>query len=137
MAEKMTTNAGAAGERWLAGVTSPKKDPISQMKKAAGTWKNAMQAAISSGSWEKAVAAIDEDEMYKIIREGGAGVFTSGISRRKGKIEKAYGLLRPKLLALASVLDAMPTDTDAAREAKMIAARRGMIKIGQELKGAK
>jgi len=135
MAAKLVGNATNAGERWLANVQSPRKDPIAAMKASATKYKNRMAEALSQGLWERGVANINEAEMYATIKALGAGVFTTGLAARTGKITAVFAKLRPMLVALAGTLDAMPTDTDAQREAKLLAARRGMIAIGKKMKG--
>lgn len=135
MAEKMVTNAAAAGERWLANVTRPKKDPISAAKAAKGKWKQKMQEAIANDSFAKGLDLVDEDEMYETIRAGGSAPFSSGINRRAAKVKRVMGELRPHFVALAETLDKMPIDTPEQREAKMIAAKRGMEAIGKKRRG--
>lgn len=135
MAKDMVTKAAAAGEKWLARVQHPKKDPITAAKAAAGKWKNKMQEAIANGSFEKGLDLIDEDEMYATIKAGGAAPFTSGVNRRAAKVERVMGELRPMMIALAEELDKMPIDTPEQREAKMIAAKRGMEAIGKKRRG--
>ena len=134
MADKMVANATAAGNRWLENTLRPRKDPIAGMKKAKDKYKTRMQESLTEDRWAKGVENIDENEMYEIIQSAGAGAFTSGIERRKGKITRRLEKMRPLLLALSNTLDAMPTNTDQQREQKMVAARRGMIEIGKKMR---
>jgi len=134
MADKMVANASSAGNRWLENTLRPRKDPIAGMKKAKDKYKTRMQESLTEDRWAKGVDQIDEAEMYAIISSGGAGAFTSGIERRKGKITRRLEKMRPLLLALANTLDAMQTNTDQQREQKMVAARRGMIEIGKKMR---
>jgi len=135
MATKLVDNATNAGERWLANVQAPRKDPIAAMKASVTKYKNRIAESLAQGLWERGVGNINEAEMYNTIKALGAGVFTTGLAARKGKITAVFGKLRPLFVALAGTLDAMPTDTDAQREAKLIAARRGMIAVGKKMKG--
>ncbi len=135
MAADMTAKAAAAGEKWLQKVTHPKKNPIEAAKAAKGKWKNKMQDAIAKDSFAKGLDKVDEDEMYQTIRDGGAAPFTSGVTRRSAKVLRVMTELRPYQLALAETLDKMPIDTPEQREAKMIAAKRGMEEIGKKRKG--
>lgn len=134
-AGKMADKAEAAAEDWLAKVKTPKKNPIKAAIDAKGKHKAKTMEALEQDRFAKGLAQVDEDEMYATIEAGGAEVFRSGISRRRGKITKKIERLRPKVLALANSIDAMKQDTDAQREARMIAARRGMLKIGKDLRG--
>lgn len=78
---------------------------------------------------------VDVDAMYNTIENVGGGGYTGGIEARKAKIIGKIEKLRPQVLALAETIDKMPQDTDAQREARMIAARRGMIQVGAKLRG--
>lgn len=134
-AEKQTTNAAAAGERWLANVLRPRKNPIDAAKAAAGKYKNKVEEALRENRFVRGLDAVDEDEMFATIREGGSAPFTSGVQRRTRKVARVVGQLRPMVVALAETIDKMPIDTDAQREARLLAARRGMIAIGKRRKG--
>lgn len=135
MAKDMVSKAAAAGDKWLQKVTHPKKDPITAAKAAKGKWKNKMEEAIREDKFGKGLDMIDEDEMYETIREGGSAPFSSGVQRRAKKVERVMGELRPLQVALAEELDKMPIDTPEQREAKMIAAKRGMEAIGKKRRG--
>ncbi len=137
MAEKMVDNAAANATRWLEKVLSPKKNPVEEAKKKKGKYNAAMQQVISEDRFAKGLDKVDIDEMYAIIRERGAAAFSSGVQARKGKITRVMGELRPLLLAVAQKLDAMPTDTDPQREAKLLAARKLMIEVGKIRRGGR
>ena len=132
---KQIDNARAAADRWKAGALRPKKDPIAEAKKAKGKWKNKMEAAIRDDAYARGLDAVDEDAMIATIEATPASAFSEGIERRRQKITGKVERLRGNVLALANTLDAMPVDTDQQREAKMIAARRGMIEVGKKMKG--
>jgi hypothetical protein len=132
---KLVSNATNAGERWVANTLRPKKDPLARAKASVTKWRNAMQEAITGGRYEKGLAATDEAAMQATIQAIGSAGFVSGITARQAKITRKFGQLQPLQVALANQLDAMPTDTDAQREAKMLAAKRGMQAIGKQLAG--
>jgi len=136
-AEDMVRNAQNNAEKWLRKVTRPKKDPIEAAKAAAGKWKNNLQQAIAENRYQKGLDQVDHDEMYEIIREGGAEAFAGGVARRSKKIRRKIGQLREHVLALATEIDKMPQDTEAQRDARVLAAVRGMRAIGKRLKGIK
>lgn len=135
MAADMVAKAAASGDKWLQKTLHPKKDPITAAKAAKGKWKNKMEEAIRDDKFAKGLDMIDEDEMYKTIADGGTSPFTSGVQRRAAKVERVMGELRPLQVALCEELDKMPIDTEEQREAKMIAAKRGMQAIGKKRRG--
>lgn len=136
-AEDMVRNAQNNADKWLRKVTRPKKDPVEAAKKAAGKWENNLKQAIAEKRFEKGLDGVDHDEMYEIIREGGAEAFANGVSRRAKKIHRKIGQLREHVLALANEIDKLPQDTEAQRDARVLAAVRGMRAIGKRLKGIK
>lgn len=133
--DKMITNATNAGPAWLKGVLSPKKHPIEAAIAANGKRKARLAEAERDESWLKSMARVDVDEMYRTIEEVGESAYVAGITARRGKIENKIAKLQPLVEALAKTIDAMPQDTDQQREARMLAARRGMIIVGKKMKG--
>jgi hypothetical protein len=125
----------AAGDAWLRGVQSPRRNAKDGALKAVQKYKNAMQASLSSGKWEKSIAKIDDAVTQAVIAALGPGVFTQGVKARTQKIQAALEKLRPLLLSHTQAIAAMPDNTDAEREAKMIANLRGMRGIGAKLRG--
>jgi len=133
--DKMVTNAQAAGPAWLRGVLNPRKNPIEAAIAANGKRKQRLAEAERDERWLHSMQRVDVDEMYHTIEEIGESAYTAGIGARKGKIHNKIAKLQPLVEALAKTIDNMPQDTDQQREARMLAARRGMIEIGKKLKG--
>lgn len=129
MTTRMVANSQAAGEHWLQKTLQPRKEPLKEAAKANGKFKASMQKAISEDRFAKGIAAADEGAMYETIRAGGSAAFTAGIGKRQGKIAKAFDTLRPKMLAHVTALDAMPTDTEQQRDAKVLANVQGLRKL--------
>jgi len=136
-AAKQVKNAVAGGDDWLKNSLKPKKVPSQAALAANDKRIDKLQQSITNKTWEGAMAKIDEDERLRTIEKRGARAFTSGVEDRSGKIEGVVKDLQPRVLALKKTLDAMPQKTDAEREAKMIAAKRGMQLIGKQRRGVK
>lgn len=134
-AATQVANAAAAGGRWLARVTRPRKNPVEAATAAKVKWRNKIQEAITNDSFARGLANVDVDEMYATITAGGETPFTSGVQRRQAKVQRVVGELRDQVVALAVAIDKMPVDTDAQRAARLLAARQGMITIGRKRKG--
>jgi hypothetical protein len=132
---KMTEGATNRAATWLKNTLAPKKDPKQAALKAAGKYKTNTQAALNEGRWDKGITAYDEAARTAVITEGGTAAFTEGVRRHKAKAVAKVNKLQPLIAALATTIDAMPQDTDAQREAKMLAAKRGMQEIGKKLRG--
>ena len=134
-AAKQIANSLGAGDNWLLGVLNPRRNPIQAGIEAEGKYQDRLKQSMTEKRRVKGLQQVDVEAMYETIEEGGPTVYTSGIERRKKKITSKVARLQPLVLALAEELDKMPQDTDTQREAKMIAAKRGMQKIGLKLRG--
>ena len=128
------TSAKAKSGKWLARSKRPRKDPKERAKKAAGKYHANMEKALADLAWEAGIDAYDETLREMMIDECGETGFKAGIERKKKKVDARVAKLQPLVAALAATLDDMPVDTDDQREAKMIAARRGMIAIKEQLR---
>lgn len=128
---EMIAGATAKASKWAtnaaAGVDAMKANAMT----AGGRYATGVQAAIASKSYDKGVGAIDVNEVRTTIQNVGAAGYSNGISARSGKILAAISKLQPKVAALKQTINAMPKDTDAQREARLLAARKGMIAIGK------
>lgn len=133
--KKQVERATAAASEWLERVQKPRKNPIEAAIAADGKRKNKLAEAERLGKWKAAMSKVDDAVMYEVIRKRGSGAFSSGVSDRAVKITKRVSELQPMVAALAASLDAMPQETDAEREAKMLAAKRGMQEIGKKRLG--
>lgn len=136
-AEKAVRKAAASGEDWKKGVLMPRRDPIEAAKASNERYKLKMREALDQDSYAKGLDAVDKNLMYAVIEATDPSAFTGGIRRREAKIKAAVEKLRPKVLALKQTIAAMPNTTDDEREQRMLAARRGMIRIKSELKAAR
>lgn len=134
-ADKMIDRAISASSDWLAGVLSPRKNPIEAAIAADGKRKQRLEEAEREKRWLGSMKRVDIDAMYETIEAVGQSAYTQGLEARRTKVKNKIAKLRPLVHALAETLDKMPQDTDQQREAKMIAAKRGMQEIGRRLKG--
>jgi hypothetical protein len=57
------------------------------------------------------------------------------LKNKSKKISRKIAALQPLVEALRKAIASMPDTTDSEREKKMTAARRGMIVVGQVMKG--
>lgn len=135
MTEKLVRRAqGAAGD-YVSGMRNPRRDPVAAAKRASGKWANRVQEAINNRSYEKGVGKQDYAEAVRIATEDGGSAYTQGIAKRESKIARVYQDLAPRLGAVSQAIQAMPQDTEAQREQRLLAARRAMIALGKARKG--
>lgn len=124
--------------KWLARTVKPKKNFKEEALKetSKNRYKTSMEQVLAKDLWAGGMALVDESETIATIQAGGAGVYTSGVERRRAKIRRRVAELREDRLALAATIDAMPVGTDTEREAKMISNKRGLQAIGLRRRGA-
>jgi len=134
-AKRQLEGAAAAGDRWMYGVLHPKRNPVEAAIAANQKRKDRLAQSEKEEKWLHSMERVDQDETYRTIEAVGPTGYTAGIAAREGKIIKRVAQLQPMVEALAKRLDGMPQDTDAQREAKMIAAKRGMQEIGRKRRG--
>jgi len=134
-ASKQISRATAAADEWARRVMRPWKLPTEAALAAKNKRKNKLEEAERLGKWEKAMAKVDVDEMYKTIEKVGASGFRRGIEARDHKVERVVKELQPMVAALSESIQAMPEVTDIDREKRLLAARKGMIEIGKKRLG--
>lgn len=134
-AAKQVSRASAAASEWEKNVLRPRKDPLKAAIAAKEKRKEKLRESLDQDKWAKAMAKVDEDLMYSVIRKRGAAAFRAGVEDRKEKVTARTKELQPMVAALKSTIDAMPDVTDADREKRLLAGRRGMIEIGKKRRG--
>jgi len=134
-ADKQVKNASAAASEWIKNVKRPRRDPLKSAIAAAPKRAEKLRQSLEEGKWEKAMAKVDEDIMFAVIDATGAEGFRRGVEARKAKVHARTKELQPMVTALKKEIEAMPDVTDADREARLLAARRGMIAIGKKRRG--
>jgi len=130
----MTAAAKAKADKWLKNSKAPSKDPKAEAKKAVTKYENNMRASLDEKRWPAGIDAYDEAGRMTSIDQCGTSGFTAGIDRKKHKAQKKIEKLQPLVVGLKEKIGAMAVGTDPEREARMLAARRGMIAIGKEMR---
>lgn len=133
--KRQQSKAAAAGSDWFSRVQTPRKDPIAAAVDANDKRKDRLAEAEREERWLNKMKKLSGADVWKGIQAAGESAYTTGVSTKAYKVEAAVKQLRPMVEVLATEIDKMPDKTDADREKKMLAARRGMIAIGKRLKG--
>ena len=134
-ADRWHRHAKAAAKDYAEGVKRPKRDPIKAAREAADKWKDKMKKVIDEGIWEKKMEKLDFKDWALGVLLTGITRYGEGVEKRKIKAEAVYKEIRDLVEYLAKTLDEMPVGTPEEREAKMVAAKRGMEIIGAYRKG--
>ena len=133
--EDMAAGAQAKADKWLKKTLRPSKDPKATALAAEGKYTAQMQEALAEGRWGAGIRAIDEAVRQQMIEATGAAGYRAGVTAKKPKALAKIKRLQPMVASLKERIAAMPQDTPEQREARMLAARRGMIEIGKAMRG--
>lgn len=134
-AGKLITNAVNGAQNWVEGVQRPSADFKTAALAANGKWKQRTTEAVQQDRFSKSMAKVSTEEAIATAVKVGASGFASGIQAREEKIRRVVADLQPRVAAVKRAIDQMPQDTDAQREQRLLAARRGMIEVGKARKG--
>jgi hypothetical protein len=134
-AEKLIRRAQGAASDYVAGMQAPRREPVQAAIRAKGKWANRVQEAINNNSYERGVRNQNYSEAVQIATSDGGSAYTQGVAKRAAKIQRVHADLMPRLGAVSQAIQAMPQDTDAQREQRLLAARRAMIAVGKSRKG--
>lgn len=136
-AEDQVQGAKDKAKKWLRNTTHPKKNFKEEAlrPRAKARYKDSMEEVIEKDLWAGGMELVDESETMRTIEKRGAGAYSSGVADRAEKIQRTVNELHGDRLALAIEIDAMDVSTDEAREAKMVANKRGLQGIGKRRRG--
>jgi hypothetical protein len=134
-AAKLISRAQAATAEYCDGMRNPRRNPVEAAKRGAGKWANRVQAAITNGSYEKGVGKQDYSEAVNTATGDGGAAYSAGVTKREAKIKRVFADIMPRAGAVSQAIQAMPQDTEAQREQRLLAARKMMIAVGKQRKG--
>lgn len=128
--DKMIARATAAGNEWVKGTLSPRRDPT-QAAIAANQKRIAnFNKSVADKTYEGALLKVDPSVTAATIQAIGAGGYANGINARKEKIARSISRLQPLVAAHVDRMDKLPMNNDADAKAKMSANFDGMKAIG-------
>jgi hypothetical protein len=134
-AQAWVTGIQRNGDRWAAGIASPRvsfKD-AAIAKKAA--WVNAIQAAIQADHYGKGMAGVDVDAALATALKVGSAGYTAGAALRQGKFQARMDAIKGAFTALVQQVRGMPAGTQQERENRALTMMRGLAQIGKTRRG--
>lgn len=123
--------------RWVEGMENPRRDPKQAAIAAAGKWANRLQEAIQNQHYAAGIRRYDVNEARRIATEDGGAAYVAGATKRQSKAERAFQVLAPMLDQVSQQVQNMPQDTEQQREARALAAIRGMRNVGRQFRQAR
>lgn len=126
MLAKYTARTQASAPDYVYGVQNPRRSFKAAALAANGKWKNRTQEAIQQDRFAQGMQSVNEQEAIATATADGGSAYTSGIQKRLAKVGRAFAIIAPQIARVSAQVQAMPQDTPAAREARMLANLRGM-----------
>ena len=111
---------------YVAGIKSPKADPIARGIATEAKWADATRKAIDSGARKNALAKVTMADWYKYASELGANKLVDGVVKRADKVSAFVTAYQPMLVSHLAKIDGLPEATDSDRENRMMENLRGL-----------
>lgn len=127
--KQIDTMTAVGRENYLRGVKHPKKDPIKAGIAAQPKYEAKMKDPKVLARRKSGLQKTNMDEWVLMAETLGADKIVDGVVKRRFKIERWVAKYQPLLKAHLATIDAMPDVTEADREAKMLANKRGLQKL--------
>lgn len=125
-AKKWADNLSAVGEQhYREGIANPKRSWQASAIGGQGAYENKMRDPATLKRRETAIRNVSDDE-WAAQAERGAGRLVQGALDRLPKTERKFQAIAQLMGPHLQRIDAMPSDTPAAREQRMVANLRGM-----------
>lgn len=125
-AAKWARNASAASADYVDGAQRTDKDPTALAIANQSRALSGYQEAITSGRWAAALRSAGKSGWLEGIATKGATNYANGVQQAESKVASAFGPLFNHIGNLQRTVQAMPSNTDAERELRMLTFVRGM-----------
>lgn len=126
VADKWVTRTSAASGDYVAGVETTDKDPTALAIVAIPRMRQRVLEAIDSGKVAAGLRRVGKQGWIDAVRAKGAANFSSGVTAARDTVATAFAPLLAYEANLQRQVQGMPSNTDAEREARMLAWVRGM-----------
>lgn len=116
--QRLVSGAQAAASRYVEGIRNTDVNPMERASQKAQKAQAGYVDAITSGKWQRGLAAATKEEWVAGATAGGGSAYTAGISAKAGKIARKLGPVLDQTYRVADAVANMPTDTIQQRIAK-------------------
>jgi len=111
---------------YLAGIKSPKADPIARGIATEDKYAEETKKAIDAGRRKAALSKVTMADWFKYANELGADKLVDGVVKREAKVGGFIIAFQPMLTSHLAKVDALPERTDGERESRMLENLRGL-----------
>jgi|SRR6478735_4102272 len=128
-AKKWADNMKSSGQYIRDGVNAVTEAPGIKAAAKSAKMLAGIQEAISSGKWQKAVAAVPLEQWKKTMLDKGVGRIAAGVDSSMGHMAEMGEKLMQALDTVGQKVRSMPDDTYDQRVQRMLAQIEGMHKV--------
>lgn len=129
VSKQIDTMTAVGRENYLRGVKHPKADPIKAGIAAQPKYEAKMKDPKVLARRKTQLMKTNMEEWAHMAETLGADKIVDGVVKRRFKIERWVAKYQPLLKGHLATIDAMPDVTEADREARMLANKRGLQKL--------
>jgi len=126
--EKQIGRATIAGPEYEAGIKAPQRNPIEAALAANAKRIARLKDSIEKKTWETTMGKLTLKDWQDPALAKGVERFPRGVELAKPKIERFVTKWQPILSGIQDEVRAMPEETDAQREARMLKNLRALKK---------
>jgi len=128
-------SAKDSADDWEERALTPRNDPILRAIANNEKRKDRLKEAEDQEKWLKTMQKRSFADVAEGIQSVKASGYAAGVEAKKNKADRRYKELQPLVETLAKSIDGMSSATKKDRGEKMLAARDGMLEIGNKLRG--
>lgn len=126
VATKWVARTSAAAQDYANGVAQTDVDPTARAIQAQGRLRSEFLASVDSGKWAQRLQSVGKVGWQQAVASKGVQNFSTGVQAAEQKVAQAFGPLLAFEQGLQSTVQAMPNNTDADRNNRMLAWVNGM-----------
>lgn len=126
VADKWSTRSSAASQDYANGVAQTDKDPTALAIANQGRLLTNFTAKVQDGTWARRLRDVGAAGWKAAVAAKGVTNYQTGVSASKDKVQAAFSSLLAYEGSGLQTIYAMPSATDADREARMLAWTRYM-----------
>jgi len=124
--EKQIRRASGAVSDYQRGVANPIRNPLDAALAAAGKYQAKMKESLDKKRWEQAIASTPKGLASEKAATIGADRYAGGVEASRDKITRFQTGFAPFREAVVRQVEGLPEDTDAQRDARVLANLKGL-----------
>jgi hypothetical protein len=126
VADRWAAGAGQGGQRYADGVANTDVDVVGRAVASKNALLQNFTTSVQNGLWERRLQAVGTQGWKAAVAAKGAANYATGVGAAKNKYQQKMTAVLQVEAGLQQQIDQMPSGTDAANDARMLAWANGM-----------